>query len=156
MKITRASVIVAIIAAVGIYCLIITIRNLFLSEEEKIKRIFYAIADAAHEKSVPGVTKYLSADFKLECEFYNYDENLKGLSPSRLLLALYRQFDEPTIKIESISVEVKGETASASLSGYFTHKDDPGRLYYDCAANLKKKDDEWLITSAKAKRSTTP
>jgi hypothetical protein len=154
MKITRASVIVAIIAAVGIYCLIATIRNLFLSEEEKIKRIFYAIADAAHEKSVTGVTKYLSADFKLECEFHNYDESLQGLSPSRLLLALYRQFDEPTVKIESIRVEVKGETAFASLTGCFTHKDDPGRLYYDCVADLEKKDNEWLITAAKA-RSTT-
>jgi hypothetical protein len=150
MRITRTTIIIAIIAAIGVYCLVVTIRNLLLSEEEKIKRVFYAIADAAHEKSVTGVTKYLSTDFKLEYDFYGY-ESADYASASLLLLAFYNQVDEPTVKIESISVEVKENTAFASLSGYFTHKDDPNRLYYDCAANLKKKDNEWLITSAKAR-----
>jgi hypothetical protein len=151
MKITKTTVIVAIIAAVGIYCLFITIRNLFLSEEEKVKRVFYAIADAAEEKSLTGVTKYLSPEFKIESDFYGL-ESVSYPFVSRFLIALYRQFDEPKVKIESIVVEVEEGAASASLTGYFSHKDDPRRLYYECAATLKKKDEEWLITSAKARR----
>jgi hypothetical protein len=151
MRITKTTVIIAIIAVVGVYCLSVTIRNLFLSEEEKVKRVFYAIANAAEKKSVTGVTKYLSADFKIEYDFYGH-ENISYPFVSRFLIALYRQFDEPKVKIESIFVEVKEDAASASLAGYFSHKADPSRLYYECSATLKKKDGEWLVTSAKAKR----
>ncbi|MFH1423102.1 MAG: hypothetical protein ABIH42_10375 [Planctomycetota bacterium] len=149
MRITKTHIIIVFVAVIGAYCLFYTLRDMLSSEENKIKRIFSSIAEEVESRAVFGATKYLSTDFRLEHDFSGF-ESISYATVKRMLLVFYKNFESPIVKIESISVELKGDNmALVEFAGYLADKKQPGRAYYSGNATLKKIDNEWLITNAK-------
>ena len=125
-----------------------------ISDETRIERLIRATAQAAYNKSVNGVVKYLAPEY--------VDVELKAdIKEIRLLLAqFFMEFREVHPAIKQLRIEVKGDKARAQVAAavYVSPKDEPGKLYALFTGDadkgffdleLEKRDGQWLIVTAR-------
>ena len=85
-----------IIAAVVAFILI---KNLIVSDEERIKKVIYKGKAAIEQEDFEGALKHVSRD-------YQDDYGLNKMAIAALLKRLYAQFDDISIHVEWTEVEI--------------------------------------------------
>lgn len=113
MKISkkRAKEILTVIAA--ILCFLI-IRELMVTDEQRIKRVIYDGKAAIEQEDLEGVMEQVSRSYK-------DDYGLTKVSIIPLFQRLFQQFDDIQIRIEEIQITVEeGSTGRVSLQAWGT------------------------------------
>jgi hypothetical protein len=92
----KGKTVLIIIAAVAAFILI---KYLFVSDEARIKKVIYKGKTAIEQEDFEGALKHVSRD-------YQDDYGLNKMAIAALLKRLYAQFDDITIYVEWMEVEI--------------------------------------------------
>lgn len=112
------------------------------SDHEQILDTFLAIEEAVNRKSVSGVMRHVSAD---------YDDGAytkRGLT--QLAIAVFRESESFNAVSQVRSLDIRGETASATVDVDFWVGDDPagGAQRLELQLEMKKSRGKWQVTRA--------
>jgi ketosteroid isomerase-like protein len=93
----KGKTVLIIMAAVACFILI---KYLIVSDEARIKRVIYQGKTAIEKEDFEGALKHVSRD-------YQDDYGLNKMATAAILKRLYAQFDEITIHVEEIAIEIR-------------------------------------------------
>ena len=126
----------------------LVLRNLFVSEEDRIKRVLKEGKEAIEKEDLEGVMDHISL-------FYRDDYGFTYLRIKVLLQRLFEEFDDIKIYVERMEVEV-GENgkATARLLTWATARGKGGTGYIACSGqepcrvriDLEKGKTGWKVT----------
>ena len=139
--------VLVIIAAVACFILI---KYLFVSDEARIKKVIYKGKAAIEQEDFEGALTHVSRD-------YQDDYGLNKMAIAALLKRLYAQFDNITIHVESMDVEIQENgLGQASLltwvtatlggeTGYIVgNVENPSRVVFI----LAKEGNQWRVVKS--------
>jgi ketosteroid isomerase-like protein len=139
--------VLVIIAAVACFILI---KYLFVSDEARIKKVIYKGKAAIEQEDFEGALTHVSRD-------YQDDYGLNKMAIAALLKRLYAQFDNITIHVESLEVEIQESgLGQASLLTWVTAKlggetgyivgnaENPSRVVFI----LAKEGNQWRVVKS--------
>ena len=140
----KGKTVLIIMAAVAVFLLI---KYLIVSDEERIKKVIYKGKAAVEQEDFEGALKHVSRD-------YQDDYGMNKMAIAAILKRLYAQFDDITIYVEWMEVEIlePGLGQAALLTwvtvkwggetGYIVGSDKtPNRVVF----TLAKEGNDWRI-----------
>ncbi len=143
---------IVLAAAIGIYFLVNALYNYFLSEEQKVKNVFYSMASDIEDRSVLGFGAYFTQDAKIR--YYALEMDPKQIGP--FLFAQLREYDEVKISFSELSVELKNNEAVVTFGGDAkdTRRSRVGS--FEGTAKLRKEDGDWKVYDATGRQQRKP
>jgi hypothetical protein len=143
----KSKTVLIIMAAVAVFILI---KYLLVSDEERIKKVIYKGKAAIEQEDFEGALKHVSRD-------YQDDYGMNKMAIAALLKRLYAQFDDITIYVEWMEIEIleSGLGQAALLTwvtaqwseevGYIVgNAETPSRVVF----TLAKEGKHWRIVKA--------
>ena len=152
MKLQKQHILIILAGAIGIYFLVNTLYNYFLSEEQKVKNVFYSMASDIESKSVLGFGAYFTEDARIR--YHALEMDPKQIGP--FLFARMRDYKEIEISFNELSVEFKDNEAVVTFGGSARAEKRRTVGSFIGTARLRKIDGEWKILDATGKQQRKP
>ncbi len=152
MRLGRNHILIGLAAALGIYLAVCGIYNYFLSEEQKVKNLFYEMASDIEGKSVLGFSEYFTKDAKIHYR----DQPVKAEDIGRVLWALVRSYKEIEVTFSELSIELEGAQAVVTFAGDVTDPKQRTGGSFEGTARLRKVEGEWKIFDATGRQHRRP
>ena len=152
MKLQKQHILIILAGAIGIYFLINALYNFFLSEEQKVKNVFYSMASDIESKSVLGFGAYFTEDAIIR--YLALEMNPKQIGP--FLFARLRDYDDIEISFSELSVELKGNEAVVTFGGTARAKKRRTVGSLEGTVRLRKENGEWKVYDATGRQQRKP
>ena len=152
MKFRKQHIVIVLIAAFALYLVIGGVYNFLISEEQKIKNLFYEMAEDIEERDVLGFADYFTETGGVTYRDNRIDRNL--IVP--FLIKVLRPLGDLKISLGELTVEVKGEHATVTFSGYVDDLQTRSRGFFEGSSQLRKVEGEWKLQSATAGQQRRP
>jgi hypothetical protein len=152
VRLQKKHILTVLGTAIGIYFLVNALYNYFLSEEQKVKNVFYSMASDIEAKSVLGFGAYFTEDAKIR--YYAYELNPKQIGP--FLFARLRDYEDMSVSFSELSVELKNDEAVVTF-GVSARSGKSGRMgSVEGTARLRKENGNWKIYDATGRQRRKP
>lgn len=152
MKLQRKHILLGLAGAIGVYFLATAIYNYFLSEEQKVKNVFYSMASDIENKSVLGFGAYFTEDAKIR--YLALEMNPKQIGP--FLFARLREYDDVEVSFSELSVELKESEAVVTFGGTAKARKRRTVGSFEGTARLRKVDGDWKVFDATGRQQRKP
>jgi hypothetical protein len=144
MKLQKKHILTGLAAAIGIYFLISAVYNYLLSEEQKVKNLFYSMASDIESRSVLGFGAYFTGDAKVR--YYALEMDAKQIGP--FLSARLRDYEKVSISFSELSVEFKDNEAVVTFGGDARDVKRGSVGSFEGTARLRREDGNWKVYDA--------
>lgn len=152
MKLQKKHILIGLAGAIGIYFLVNALYNFFLSEEQKVKKVFYSMASDIESKSVLGFGAYFTDDAKIR--YHALEMDPKQIGP--FLFARLRDYDDIKVSFSELSVELKNNEAVVTFGGSARAAKQRTVGSFEGTARLRKIDGDWRVFDATGRQQRKP
>lgn len=152
MKLQKKHILILLAGAIGLYILVTALYNYFLSEEQKVKNLFYSMASDIESKSVLGFGAYFTGDAKIR--YYALEMDAKQIGP--FLFARLRDYEKVSISFSELSVELKESEAVVTFGGDARDTKRGSVGSFEGTARLRREDGDWKVYDATGRQQRKP
>ncbi len=152
MRFQKHHVVIGLVAAVVLYLIVNGIYNFLLSEEQKVKNLFYQMASDVEDKDFLGFGDYFTSDAVV----YYGDHGIQKANIVPFMIGIMRSYEKLKISFTEISVELKGGQAVVTFAGDAVEAKLKTRGSFEGTAKLRKVDGEWKVYNATGRRQRRP
>lgn len=152
MRLGRNHILIGLAVVIGIYLAISGIYNYLLSEEQKIKNIFYEMAGDIEEKSVLDFGDYFTKDARI----HYLDQPIKAEHIGPFLWRLVQNYKEIDVTFSELSVELDGDRAVVTFAGDAIDSKRRTGGSFEGTAKLRKVEGEWKVYDATGRQHRRP
>lgn len=155
MKLQKSHILIGLAGAVVIYLIVNGIYNYLLSEEQKIKSLFYQMASDIEEGDVLGFGSYFTKGAVVR--YQDLEITCRQVGP--LLWRRRQAYGDLSITFKQLAVELKGDEAIVTFiaevvdAGSGTGRRRGG---FEGTARLRKVDGEWKLYEATGREHSRP
>lgn len=152
MKLQKSHIIIGLAVAIAIYLIINGIYNYLLSDEQKIKNLFYQMASDIEDRDVLDFGAYFTEDALVRY----HDLEIKRSQIGPVLWRQRQAYGDIEITFSELKVELKGEEALVTFTVDSTDTKNRRRASLEGTARLRKVDGEWKVYSAFGRQHNRP
>jgi hypothetical protein len=153
VKLRKEHILIALGAAIVIYLVVNGIYNFFLSEEQKIKGLFYDMKSDIESCQVLGFGQYFTEDASVQ--YGDFELDVQGLVAT--LFRICQTHGEMSISYSELLVELKGDGEAIVTFGGEAQETGRRRVgRFEGTARLRKADGDWKVYSATGRERKNP
>jgi len=153
MRLQKHHIIIGFISVIVLYFVANGIYNYFLSEEQKIKRLFSQMASDIEEKDVLGFGGYFASDAQVHYRGIDIPANQIGF----FLRGQLERRNNLKVSYKELAIELKENgKAIVTFIAEATNMVERTRGAIEGTVKLIKKDNEWKVQDVVGREHRTP